>query len=404
MKYAVILGDGMADVRYAELGDRTPLEAAATPCADALARRGEVGLVQTVPPGMKPGSDVANLSVLGYDPARCYSGRSPLEAVSMGVELRPEDVTYRCNLVTLSDEPEFADKTMVDYSAGEISTAEAGELIAALSSRLSFPQGISLFAGVSYRHCLRWRGARPGATELTPPHDISDRKLAGYLPAGENAAALFDLMRQSERILKDHPVNLARIAAGKRPATCCWFWGEGTKPALADYLLTFGVRGAVISAVDLIKGIAKLAGMESVDVPGATGNIHTNFAGKAQAAIDCFAAGKEFVYVHLEAPDECGHQGQLAEKVRAIELIDAKILTPIVNYLRGTGEDFAVLFLPDHPTPVKRKTHTGEAVPYLLYRSAAERDNPFPYSEEGGRQSGLFVPRGCALIPTFLAK
>ena len=403
MKYAVVLGDGMADVRYPELGGKSPLEAAYKPCADFLASRGEVGLVQTVPAGMKPGSDVANLSVMGYDPATCYTGRSPLEAVSMGVELRPEDVTYRCNLVTVSEEADFADKTMVDYSAGEITTEESARIVASLAEKLRLPEGIELFPGVSYRHCLRWRGARPGLTDLTPPHDISGRKLAGHLPEGENAEVLFDLMRQSEQILRDHPVNVARRLAGKNPAVCCWFWGEGTKPALRDFREMTGLKGAVISAVDLVKGIGKLAGMQVVDVPGATGNIHTNFDGKAQAAIRCLREGADFVYVHLEAPDECGHQGQLREKVRSIELIDEKILDPIWSALKESGEDFAILFLPDHPTPVNVRTHTGDPVPYLLYRSNAERRGA-DYDEFSANATGNFVAKGCELIPRLLGK
>ena len=402
MKYVIVLGDGMADERYERLGGKSPLEAARKPVADYFAAHGEVGLCQSVPPGMKPGSDVANLSVMGYDPHTCYSGRSPLEAVSMGVELRPEDVTYRCNLVTLSGEERFEDRIMKDYSAGEITTDEARELIAYLSENLNLSENLSLFAGVSYRHCLRLRGAKAGATKTTPPHDISDRKIKEYLPEGALGETLLGIMKRSSELLRNHPVNLARIRAGKNPATSCWFWGEGTKPALPNFFEKTGLSGAVISAVDLVKGIGLLAGMESVDVPGATGNIHTNFEGKAAAAIDALARGKDFVYIHLEAPDECGHQGQLEEKVRAIELIDEKVTRPVFEYLKASGEPFAVMFVPDHPTPVRLKTHTGDAVPFVIYRSDREIEGKVPYSEAGARASGVFVEKGYELLNRLL--
>lgn len=401
MKYVVVLGDGMADERYDELGGRSPIEAAEIPTARYFAAHGEVGLCQSVPRGMKPGSDVANLSVMGYDPKKFYSGRSPLEAVSMGVALRADDVTYRCNLVTLSDEPVFEDRTMKDYSAGEISTPEAAELISYLAEKLELPPELSLFPGVSYRHCLRLSGATPGVTETTPPHDISDRKIAAFLPKGGLGKLLLGLMKRSSELLLAHPVNLARIRAGKNPATSCWFWGEGTKPALSSFEEKTGLSGAVISAVDLVKGIGKLAGMEVIDVPGATGNIHTNFDGKAAAAIDALKRGRDFVYIHLEAPDECGHQGQLREKVRAIELIDEKVTSPVFSYLKSRGEPFAMMFVPDHPTPVRLKTHTGDPVPFVIYRSE-EREGKFPYSEAGARESGLFVEKGYELLDRFL--
>ena len=404
MKYVVVLGDGMADERYEELGGRSPIEAADIPAARYLAAHGEVGLCQSVPPGMKPGSDVANLSVLGYDPKRFYTGRSPLEAVSMGVELLDEDVTYRCNLVTLSDEPVYEDRTMKDYSAGEISTAEAAELISYLAENLALPEQLSLFPGVSYRHCLRLRGAKAGATETTPPHDISDRKIAGHLPKGGLGELLLGIMKRSAELLADHPVNLARVRAGKNPANSCWFWGEGTRPGLSSFARKTGLSGAVISAVDLVKGIGRLAGMEVIDVPGATGNIHTNFDGKAAAAIDALGRGRDFVYIHLEAPDECGHQGQLLEKVRAIELIDEKVTAPVLSWLQNCGEPFAVMFVPDHPTPVRLRTHTGDPVPYVIYRSAEPREGKVPYSEAGARESGILVEKGYELLDRLIGK
>ena len=309
MKYIVVLGDGMADYKLEQLGGKTPLQYANTPRIDALAKMAEVGLCRTVPEGMKPGSDVANLSVLGYDPHTCYTGRSPLEAVSMGIDLKDTDVTLRCNLVTLSDEEAYEDKTMLDYSAGEISTAEARELIEFLNGRIAAFAGLSLHAGISYRHCLVVENGKTGH-RLTPPHDITGKPVRGYLPEGPLAKTYLDVMKLSAQLLKDHPVNRARIAAGKRPANSVWLWGEGTKPALENFAEKFGKRGGIISAVDLVKGIGILAGMRIIDVPGATGNYDTNFAGKADAALDALLhGGLDFVYIHMEAPDECGHQG-----------------------------------------------------------------------------------------------
>ena len=301
MKYIVMLGDGMADRPVTALGGKTPLEAAYTPNMDFLAQNGVTGMVRTVPEGMPPGSDTANLSVMGYDPKVYYSGRSPLEAVSMGVELAPDDVAYRCNLVTLSDAPELEDAEMIDYSAGEISTAEAADLIACLDAAFH-ADDCTLYAGISYRHCLVLRGTRTGS-DCTPPHDLSGQPVRGHLPSGRHGARLREMMERSRALLRDHPVNQARIARGLRPANACWFWGEGTRPALTPFEQLYGMRGGVISSVDLIKGIAICAGLDSIDVPGATGNIDTNFAGKGQAALELLQNGHDFVYIHVEAPD-----------------------------------------------------------------------------------------------------
>ncbi|MDE6398610.1 MAG: cofactor-independent phosphoglycerate mutase, partial [Clostridiales bacterium] len=342
MKFVTILFDGMADLP--DENGQTPMSLAHKPVTDTLAAKAEVGLCATVPEGFKPGSDVANLSVMGYDPRDCYTGRSPLEALSIGIPLDEHSVTYRCNLVTLSDESNYADKTMADYSAGEISTEEARTLIEYLDGKLSTP-ALKFYAGVSYRHCVKRQSGTTGAL-LTPPHDISDRKIGEWLPRGAYADELNELMQKSYELLKDHPVNRARIAQGKNPANSIWLWGEGTKPGLQNFTQFTGLRGAVISAVDLIKGIAIGAGMHSIDVAGATGTLATNFAGKAKAAIDALKS-HDFVYVHLEAPDECGHQGDKAGKIRAIERIDEEIVRPVVTALENSGEDFKILILPD---------------------------------------------------------
>ena len=315
-------------------------------------------MVKTVAEGLKPGSDVANLSVLGYEPAVYYSGRSPLEAASIGIDLKDTDVTLRCNLVTLSDEENYEDKSMVDYCAGDISTEEARELIDYVEEKLG-NDIFKFYSGVAYRHCLVWKNGNPRPGELTPPHDISGRVIKEYIPKGDDTAALYDLMKKSYDLLKDHPVNKARVEKGLRPANSIWLWGEGTKPALDSFFGKFGKKGSMISAVDLLKGIAICAGMKSVDVEGATGYIDTNFDGKCKAAIDEFKNGADFVYIHVEAPDECGHRGEIENKVKAIELIDEHILKPVTDFLR-TFDDFAVLVCPDHPTPLSILSMTAK--------------------------------------------
>ena len=396
MKLAVILGDGMADWPVDALGGKTPLDVANHPYMDKLAQDGEYGLVKTVPEGMKPGSDTANLSVFGYDPRRYYSGRSPLEAASLGIPLVETDVTYRCNLVTLSGEENIADTTMVDYSAGEISTEEARELILFLDERLS-SEGVRLYPGFSYRHCLVMNNADTGA-ELTPPHDFSGKPVASRLPSGTNAELLMHWMATAYRLLKDHPVNIARVAAGKNPANAIWFWGEGRKPALAPFFEKTGLKGAVISAVDLIQGIGRCAEMEIVKVEGATGTYETNFAGKAAAAVDVLSRGADFVYVHIEAADECGHHGQLKEKIYSIEQIDQSILKPVFEYMEGCGEDYAILLLPDHPTPLKTRTHSADPVPFALYRRGDNAGRKMQYCESDAGKTGLYLDEGYSLI------
>ena len=382
----------MADYPVPELGERTPLDAADKPNMDFLAQNGIVGMVNTVPQGMPPGSDTANLSVMGYDPKIYYSGRSPLEAVSMGIPLEPDDVTFRCNLVTLSDEEAYEDTKMVDYSSDEISTAESTELINYLNQHFQ-TETLHLYPGISYRHCLVFKHAEIGSI-CTPPHDISLRPIKEHLPSGRYGGLLLDLMKRSRELLKDHPVNLARIAKGKRPATSCWFWGEGTKPNLTPFAEKYGVKGGVISAVDLIKGIALCAGLKSVDVEGTTGNVDTNFAGKADAALDLLKNGCDMVYIHVEAPDECGHRHEIDNKVKSIELIDRDILGRILPELRKSGEPFSVLLMPDHPTPLSIRTHTGEPVPFVLYRSDAEQNGTKRYTEALAKETGVFVPKG----------
>ena len=399
MKYVVILGDGMADYPVEELHGKTPLEVAAKPNMDLLAQKGEVGLVKTIPDGMTAGSDTANLSVMGYAPEKYYSGRSPLEAASIGVALNPEDVTYRCNFVTLSDTEHYEDATMLDYSAGEISTEEARELIEALSGYFQIPD-VEFYAGVSYRHCLVLRHADTG-TQLTPPHDISLKPIAGHLPQNGNSDLLYRIMKESRSLLEDHPVNKKRIAEGKNPANSVWFWGEGRKPALPLFKTMHGLNAAVISAVDLIKGIAKCAEMQSIDVPGATGNVDTNFAGKAQAAVDALKNGADFVYVHMEAPDECGHRHEVDHKILAIEKIDSDVVGKIIKELQG--EDYSMLILPDHPTPLCTRTHAADPVPYILYRSNADcASGVQSYTEKEAEKTGVFVSSGPELLKKFL--
>ncbi len=402
MKYVVFLGDGMADFPCEALSGRTPLELAHKPHMDRLSREGTLGLAKTVDDSLSPGSDVANLSVLGYDPLQYYSGRSPLEALSIGVELKDTDVTFRSNLVTLSDEATFSDKTMVDYSAGEITTEEAAALISTLQKELNMP-GFSLYAGISYRHLLVWD---QGTTEvtLTPPHDISKRKVTEYLPKGEKSKLLLDIMEQSHKILSNHPVNQDRIKRGKNPANSLWIWGEGTKPSLDSFKGKFGVSGTMISAVDLLKGIACGTGMQVAEVPNVTGNIDTNFDGKAEAAILALSSGQDFVYIHVEAPDECGHHGQCDLKVRAIELIDEKIVGPVMDYLEKSGEDFRVLLMPDHPTPLALMTHVKDPVPFAIYEKNQKGGSGLAYTEKNAAEAGLFVEKGCELMEKLLAK
>lgn len=403
MKYVVILGDGMADYEIPAINGKTPLSVANKPFIDSLAKVSEVGLSKTVPDGMKPGSDVANLSMIGYNPKDCYTGRSPLEAASIGIDLKDTDVTARANLVTLSDEENYSDKTMLDYSAGEISTAEAKELIDFLAEELN-DDIYTLYAGISYRHCLVIDNGKV-AGDLTPPHDISGKPIKEYLPKSELGRKYLAIMEKSAALLKDHPVNLARIKAGKNPANSLWFWGEGTKPRLENFEKRFGLKGGMISAVDLLKGIGKLSGMRVIEVDGATGNYDTNFSGKAKACLDALKGGLDFVYIHMEAPDECGHHGDLKHKIWSIEQIDEKVVKPVVDVLEAAGEPFSVLIAPDHPTPISIMTHTSDPVPYLLYRSWYKPENgPVSYDEKSAAATGIYESEGYKLIWRFLGK
>ena len=403
MKYLVMLCDGMADEPNEALGNSTPMEKANKPCMDSLAAKAEVGIAKTVAEGLKPGSDVANLSVLGYEPAVYYSGRSPLEAASIGIDLKDTDVTLRCNLVTLSDDEDYENKTILDYCADDISSEEAKILIEYIQEKLG-NDVFRFYPGVSYRHCLVWSKGNPHPGVLTPPHDITGKVITDYIPKGEAVDELYDLMKKSYDLLKDHPVNQARIARGKRPANSIWLWGEGTKPLLDNFSEKFGKKGSMISAVDLLKGIAICAGMNSVDVDGATGYLDTNFDGKCKAAIEEFKNGADLVYVHVEAPDECGHRGEIENKVKAIEMIDEHILGPVVEFLKGY-DDFAVLVCPDHPTPLSIRTHTSTPVPYLIYDSKNEINSGVKvFCEKEARETGNYIEKGFTMMNYFLTK
>lgn len=399
MKYIVILCDGMADEPLEELGGRTPLEAARTENMDRLAKSSEIGMVQTVPDGMAPGSDTANLSVIGYDPRKYYTGRSPLEALSIGAPMEPSDVSFRCNLVTLSEEEEnYEDRNILDHSSDEISTEEAAELIRALSEGLK-RDGYTFYVGTSYRHLLIQKNGT--VVELTAPHDILTKRIGEYLPEDE---VLREMMIKSYDILKDHPINVKRRAEGKNPANSAWFWGAGTRPMLTSFEEKNGVKGAMISAVDLLKGIAAGAGMHNIIVEGANGGLNTNYSGKAEAAVKALTEdGFDFVYVHIEAPDEMGHQGSVERKIQAIENIDEKIIGPVNRALDAEGTAYRMLILPDHPTPIRVRTHTSDPVPYLLYDSTKAMDGMDTYSEKTGRETGIFEKEGYHLIDHLLS-
>ena len=401
MKYLVLLCDGMADYKFEGLGNKTPMMLAKKPNMDRLAKTATVGLAKTVADHLKPGSDVANLSVMGYDPAECYTGRSPLEAASIGIALTDTDVTLRCNLVTLSDEENYEDKTMVDYSAGDISSEDAAEIIKSVQE--AFGNDVySFYAGVSYRHCLVVKNGTVDLGNMTPPHDISGRVVGEYLSTHENAAPLVELMKKSVAVLKDHPVNKRRIAEGKRPANSIWLWGEGTKPQMQSFKDKYGVNMGIVSAVDLIKGIGKLAGCEVAEVEGATGYIDTNFKGKAEAAADLFKRN-DIVYVHVEAPDECGHRGEAENKVKAIELIDEHILSRLVEELEKYGE-YRILIMPDHPTPLITMTHARDAVPFLLYDNKKAAAGCDTFTEDTAAASGVYYDHAPDLMGVLLEK
>lgn len=394
MKYLVILGDGMADYPIEELGNKTPLAYAKTPKMDELAAKGEVGLVHTIPDGMKPGSDTANLSVLGYDPKKYYSGRSPLEALSIGVPMKDTDIALRCNIVTLSDEEDvYEEKTIIDHSASEISTEDCAVLLEAVRKELE-TDIYKFYLGTSYRHCLIWDKGE--VVDLVQPHDVLGQVIGDKLPENED---LRYMMKKSYEILKDHPINVERKKQGLNPANSCWFWGAGTKPALFPFEEKTNKTGAMISAVDLLKGIAVGTDMKVIEVEGANGGLHTNYEGKANAALDVLTKDNyDFVYVHLEGPDEMGHQGSVERKVQAIELLDARLIRYVKEAMDASGEDYRMLVLPDHPTPIEVRTHTSEPVPYLLYDSTNVQENCWQYSEKCAEEGGIYHPKGHELI------
>lgn len=399
MKYIIVLGDGMADEPIAALDGKTPLEAANTPVMDELASKGELGMVQNVPAGMSPGSEVANLSVMGYDPLTDFTGRSPLEALSVGVEMEPDDIIFRCNVVTLTEEEPYAEKTILDHSSGEISTAEADQLMDAIRENFNNEE-FQFYTGTSYRHIMVWKHGR--LAKLEPPHDHLTQVIGPFLP---QETVLREFMEKSFDILNEHPVNLRRAAEGKRKANSLWYWGAGTKPSIRNFEEKTGLKGAMVSAVDLLKGIAVGAGMKICQVEGATGSIDTNYEGKAQAAIDSLLKdGCDFAYIHVEAPDEMGHQGELDHKVMSIEDLDRRLIAPVKKAMEDAGEDFRMLVLPDHPTPLRIRTHSANPVPYVLYDSTKQRKTSARYSEAEARATGIFEPQGYKLLDRFLQK
>ncbi len=403
MKYLVLLCDGMADTPSTYLNNKTPMELANKPIMDSLATVSEVGMCRTVGEGLKPGSDVANLSVMGYDPFVCYTGRSPLEAASIGVELKDSDVALRCNIVTLSNEENYCDKTMVDYCAGDISTKEAHEIIKTIEEKLG-NEIYKFYGGVSYRHCLVVQNGTTDLGTLTPPHDISGKVIKEYLSDSENAKPLIDLMKKSYDILKDHPVNIERRKKGLNEANSIWLWGEGKKPQLENFFFKNGVKGCVVSAVDLLKGIGICADMETPEVENTTGYLDTNFEGKANAGIEAFKNGCDLVYLHFEAPDECGHRGEAENKVKAIELIENRALKIMLDYLENCGEDFRILIMPDHPTPLNTMTHSAEPVPYLIFDSRKKFDGVKSFTEKNAKSTGIFVEHGPKIMEKLLEK
>lgn len=400
MKYIVVLGDGMSDEPIQSLGGKTPLAYAKTPVMDELSRKSEIGLVQTIPEGMKPGSDTANLAVMGYDPKIYYSGRSPLEALSIGVPMKDTDIALRCNIVTISEEEvPFEEKTIIDHSSGEISTEDCALLLAAVKEELE-GDGYHFYVGTSYRHCLIWENGQ--VVELTPPHDVLTQVIGQYLP---KEPVLRKMMKRSHEILKNHPINLERKKQGLNPANCCWFWGAGTKPALKNFQEKTGKKGMVISAVDLLKGIAQGAEMAAPAVEGANGGLHTNYEGKTDRVLQAVCdEDYDFVYLHVEAPDEMGHQGSAERKVQAIEYLDERVLAPLTATLKERGVDYRLLLLPDHPTPVRVRTHTADSVPYLLYDSTDEKQQEWAYNEAEAKKSGNFIDQGYTIIDKLFSK
>lgn len=398
MKYIVVLGDGMADYPIEAIGGKTPLEYANTPMMDEMARYSEIGLLHTIPEGMDPGSDTANLSVIGYDPEKYYSGRSPLEALSIGVDMKSTDISFRCNLVTLSEaESSYEKKMILDHSAGEISNEEAKVLIDAVKKEMQ-NNTYQFYIGTSYRHLLIWSQGKQ--LSLTPPHDILGKQMGEYLPKD---SIFNEMMKKSYDILSNHPINLARKKAGLNPANSIWFWGAGTKPSLPSFQEKTGKKGAMISAVDLLKGIAVGIGIDNIHVTGANGGLNTNYEGKATAAVNALTKeGYDFVYLHVEAPDEMGHQGEMKKKIQAIEYLDAKVIQNIKEGLDQAGVDYRMLILPDHFTPISLRTHVGDPVPYMLYDSVVQKESDLLYNELCAKKSGMEIKKGYQMIDHLL--
>jgi len=393
MKYIIVLGDGMADEPIQSLGGKTPMMAANTPCMDALAKKAEIGLVKTIPEGMSPGSDTANLSVLGYDPRIYYSGRSPLEALSIGVDLDDTDIALRCNLVTLSEDGGYEDKVIIDHSSGEISTEDAAVLINEVKNYFE-NEVYKFYVGTSYRHLTVWKEGE--VVPLSQPHDILGKVIGDYLPKDP---ALKKMMKDSFDILNNHPINIERKNKGLNKANSIWFWGAGTRPALTSFKEKYKKKGAMISAVDLLKGIAVGAGMKVIEVPGANGTLHTNYEGKAKAALEVLLKENyDFVYIHVEAPDEMGHQGNVMNKIKAIEYLDQRVVKPVTEGLEKAGVDFRLLIMPDHPTPIRCRTHTADPVPYMLYDSREDKKNIYLFDEIDAANSGIVISEGHTII------
>lgn len=402
MKYVIVLGDGMADYPIEEIGNETIIEHADTPTLDALAKESEIGMVLTVPEGMSPGSDTANLSVIGYNPKKYYSGRSPLEALSIGVDMKPTDISFRCNIVTVSEEEaDYGDKTIIDHSSSEISTEDAAVLLKAVSDVLEKEYaGYKFYVGTSYRHLTIWENGT--VLPLTPPHDILGKTIGEYLPEDK---VLREMMEKSYSILANHPINEERKKRGLNPANSLWFWGAGTRPALSGFEEKNGKKGVMISAVDLLKGIATGAGMKVIEVEGANGGLHTNYEGKAMAAVNALCNdGYDFAYIHVEAPDEMGHQGSMERKLLAVEYLDKKVIRVVKEQLEARGEEFRLLILPDHPTPICLRTHVGEPVPFLLYDSTDKKTSDLLYNEKDAKKSGIYIENGYKIIDHLFEK
>ena len=400
MKYIVVLGDGMADESIEALGGKTIIEYANTPCLDKLSKMSEIGMVHTIPNGMSPGSDTANLSVLGYDPKKYYSGRSPLEALCIGVPMSDTDIALRCNIVTISDDDApFEEKIIIDHSSDEISTEDCAVLLNTVKEQLE-SENYHFYVGTSYRHCLIWNHGE--VVELTPPHDVLTQTIGQHLPKD---AVLLEMMKKSYEILKDHPMNIERKKKGLKPANCCWFWGAGTKPMLSSFEEKTGKKGMMISAVDLLKGIAVGAGMGVVNVEGANGGLHTNYEGKTDAAVKALVEdGYDFAYIHVEAPDEMGHQGSMERKIQAVESLDERVIKRLTDALYAKNVDFRLLVLPDHPTPIRIRTHTAGNVPYLLFDSTDIKQNTWSYNEKDAAASGVLIEEGHTLIDRLFEK